>query len=156
MRESVNKTMVSLDVTDPNTGEFFKINGTSEEIKKYYSIKRITSRINSMDLFSVLKQSCNSSLDIEIVDKLINMSNYENEIRIDNVTNLSKEIGISRSKLNKILKNLIDLNFLLKLDRGVYLINSFIFVGNKVNSNEKRENAQKRWMELISQEENQG
>ena len=148
MKETSNRTLVELDVVNPTTGEVFKVNGSNQETNKYYSIKKITSRINAMDMFTLMEKTCKSSKDISIINSLTEKADFENKIRIDNISNFAKELEISRVKLTKFLKLLTDNNFLYKLDVGIYLINPFLFVGRKVNSNEKRESAQKEWERL--------
>lgn len=149
MKEFTNTTTVEVDIINPSTGEMFTATGSNTESSKYYSIKNITSRINAMDLFNVMEQVCKSSKDITITNQLTEMVSKENEIRIDNISQLAAKFGIARSKLNSILKNYVDAGFMHKLDRGVYMVNPTIFVGRRVRSNLLREAAQLKWDQLI-------
>ena len=148
LKEFNRTTTVEVDVINPNTGEVFTTKGANTETSKYYSIKHITSRINAMTLFNIMEKVCKSSKDISLTNKLIEMVSKENEIRIDNITELSKNFSVVRSKLNALLKAYETNNFLYKLDRGVYLVNPFIFVGRRVRSNKLREAAQMKWDSL--------
>ena len=148
MREVVNRTAVELEIRNPSTGELFQIEGTNTETSKYYSIRNITSRINAMDLFSILEKVCKSSKDIKVINILLDKLGSDNRVRIDNISNLANELEVSRSKLNAILKQAEDNNFFKKLDRGIYFVNPYVFVGRRVRTNELRANAQEQWNEL--------
>ena len=148
MKEFSRTTVVEVDVIDPTTGEKFTAKGSNIETSKYYSVKNITSRINAMTLFSMMEKVCKSSKDISITNMLTEMVTQENEIRVDNISKLAKEFRIARSKLNAILKSYQDNDFLLKLDRGVYMVNPYVFVGRRVRSNLLRETAQIRWNDI--------
>jgi len=142
MKETRRRTVVEIDVMDSTTGELFKAEGFNEVTERYYSIKNITSRINAMDLLAKMEETCKSPKDIRILNLLLDKHDSENKIRIDNVTNLAKELNISRSKLNELLKRWTNSYLLYKLDKGVYFINPFIFVGRRLRSNRLREAAQ--------------
>ena len=152
MKESVNRTLVELAVVNSSTGELFQITGTNEETCTYYSVKNITTRINAMDLFTIMEITCKSSKDISIINHLTEMVGKDNIIRIDNITELAKDFSISRVKLTTFLKLLADNKFTYKLDKGVYLVNPFIFVGRRVNSNKLREAAQAKWEKITKDE----
>lgn len=152
MKEVINRTLLELDVANPITGEVFKVSGTNEESSKYYSIKRITSRINAMDLFSIMEKTCKSSKDISVLNILLETADDQNKIRIDNISKLSEELSISRVKLTKFLKILVDNRLLNKLDTGIYLVNPLVFVGRRVRSNKLREEAQSQWEQLNEEE----
>ena len=145
MRIVKNRKLVEMDVKDPTTGEFFKAQGSNEETIEYYSISKITSRINAMDLFTIMENTCKSSKDIYMMNELTELVDNCNQIRIDNISNLAKDLNVSRSKLNAFLKKLIDNNFLQKLNIGIYFVNPYIFVGRRVRSNKLREEAQRAW-----------
>jgi len=145
MKESTKRTVVEMDVIDPTTGELFKAQGINEVTERYYSIKRITSRVNAMDLLFKMEAICKSPKDINILNMLLDTHDNENKIRIDNITNLAKDIGISRSKLNSLLKKCVDTDLFRKLDRGIYFINPYIFIGRRVRSNKDRESCQAQW-----------
>lgn len=145
MKEVIVRTVAHLEAIDTSTGEVVPIRGTYEEASKYYSIKRITTRINAMDLFSVMEQTCSSPKDISLLNVITDMADHENVIRIENISKLAETCIVSRVKLTKFLKNQTDVGFFRKLDRGVYMINPFILVGRRVISNALRESAQLRW-----------
>lgn len=151
MKESESRLVVELDAINPTTGELFKLTGTNEESNKYYSISKITSRVNAMNLFSTMELVCKSSKDIHIFNYLTEKADSGNKLRIDNISALADELEVSRVKLTKFLKLLTDSDFTFKLDRGVYMINPFIFVGRRVKSNELRESAQSEWKQITEE-----
>jgi len=144
MKESVSSLSVEVDVVSPTTGEIIKVNGIATEHSKYYSVSKITSRINTMTLLTVMSKTTKSPKDIEILNHLLDIADRYNEVRV-NITQLAKKLGISRVKLSRLLKSFEVEDFFYKIDTGVYFINPFIWVGKRVNSNELREKAQLRW-----------
>lgn len=152
MKEVTRTTVAFLEAIDMQTGETIPIAGRHEEVSKHYSIKKITSRINAMDLFSVMEHTCTSPKDIALLSLVTDMADKENIIRIDNISKLAETSNVSRVKLTTFLKNQVDASFFYKLDRGVYMINPFILVGRRVKSNELREAAQIKWEALTKAE----
>ena len=98
-----------------------------------------------MTLFTVMEKVCKSSKDIMMMNHLTEMVDNKNVIRIENISSLAKDMELSRAKLTSFLKLLVDNNFTNKLDRGVYMVNPYIFIGRRVRSNELRESAQRQW-----------
>lgn len=156
MKETISRVVVEMDAINPTTGELFKIHGVNEEQNRYYSVRKLTSRINAMDLFSLMENVCKSSKDIHMMNILTERVTRENELRIDNITNLASDLDVSRVKLTTFLKSLVDSNFLHKLDVGVYLVNPYVFVGRRVKSNELREAAQHRWLDFLETNKTKG
>ena len=149
MKESISRTRIELDATNPITGEVFKVQGLTEQSSKYYSVRKITSRINAMDLFTIMADLCRSPKDIQILNSLTDKLDKENTLRIDNISNLAKELGVSRPKLTMFLKSMEDYSFADKLDRGIYFVNPYVFVGKRVNSNKLREELQEKWVKTL-------
>ena len=148
MKETFHATQVQVDIVSPITGEVVSSTASINEHNKYYSIRKITSRINAMDLFSIMEKTCRSSKDIHILNHLTELIGLDNKIRIDNISKLAIDISVSRVKLTKFLKLLVDNNFMIKLDVGIYFVNPLIFIGRRVKSNALREKAQQEWNEL--------
>jgi hypothetical protein len=145
MRETITTSSVLLEVVNPETGNKFVAEGSSKEVSKYYKINRITSRVNSMDLLNVLAKVCKSPKDLNTMNVLLDESNGDGRIVITNISTRAVELNVARSKLNSILSSAVKENFLFKIDKGVYMINPYIFIGKKVRSNELREALQKEW-----------
>ena len=104
-----------------------------------------TSRINTMQLLRVMEEVCKSPKDIKILNVLLDMAGSDNKIRIDNITSLASELGVSKVKFTLLLKSLQEADFFMKLDRGIYFVNPFVWIGRRAKSNELRESAQLEW-----------
>ena len=144
MLETSKVKSLILEVVDPETNESFSVAGSVNEKSKYFSISKITSRINNMDYLTVLESTCSSSTDIRVFRELMEAADVNNLFVITNVTKKSKQLGNSRTKLNNILKSLADQDFVRK-DQGTFFVNPFVFVGKRVRSNEQREALQLSW-----------
>jgi len=148
MKITTKETVVTLETYSPITGEVIPVEGRKVKSDKYYSIQKITTRINAMTFLEVLTKTCKSSKDIEIVNFILDKQKSDGNIYIPNITKEAENMDISRSKLNKILKELLNNNLLYKKEKGIYLVNPFIFIGKKVRSNEAREKLQQEWTGL--------
>jgi len=98
-----------------------------------------------MTLLEIMSKTTKSPKDIEILNHLLNTADRYNEVRIESITALAKELDVGRTKLTVLLKAFQDEDFFYKISRGVYVVNSFVWVGKRVNSNELREQAQIKW-----------
>ena len=145
MREEQIRSVIELEVTNPITGDRFTTHGEQLNTSTYYSIRNITSRINAMDLLTKMAETCKSPKDITILNQLLDTADKYNTIRIDNIAAKAKEYDVARSKLNALLKAFEDVELFRKLDKGIYLVNPFVFMGRRVKSNELREAAQLSW-----------
>ena len=148
MREVTTTSSVLLEVLNPETGDKFTATGSSEEVVKYYSIKRVTSRVNSMDLLRILAKVCKSPKDLNLMNVLLDESTSEGYIVIANIKAKAETLKVARSKLNSILSVAVKEHLLFKTDKGTYFINPYIFIGKRVRSNQVREALQRKWTEL--------
>jgi hypothetical protein len=148
MKESKTVTKLAIDTINATTGELVTLNSVVEETSKYYNVKSITSRINNMNLFTIMSKILKSSKDIATLGSLLEMSDHNNNISINNISRLSKELNIGRSKLSSILKDMCEVKpepMFIKIDVGIYFVNPFIFIGKRVRSNANRERVQAEW-----------
>ena len=95
------------------------------------------------DFITVLSKLCKSSKDILIFGKLFDKVDRENELRIG-VSKFCEKYDFTRSRVNKILQEAVEVGFVKKLDRGLYLVNPFIMKG-KGTTNQTIERLQKEW-----------
>ena len=145
MKETTTTCFVQMSAVNNDTGEVMPISGKLQTNDRYYSIKNLTTRVNIMNLLDIVATTCKSPKDTTILNQLLEMSDDTSRIRIDNVTSLAKELGVSRSKLNAILLAQVNGGLFKKLSQGVYFVNPFIFIGRRVTSNKKREALQTEW-----------
>jgi len=142
MRETKVIESFTASIVDSN-GELHPIEATKEISNKYYSIRRLNLKICYDDFITVLSKLCKSSKDILIFGKLFDKVDRENELRIS-VTKFCEKHDFTRSRVNKILQEAVEIGFVKKLDRGLYLVNPFIMKG-KGTSNQTIEKLQKEW-----------
>jgi len=142
MKESNTREYFMASIVDSN-GELHPIEAIKDTSNRYFTIKRINLKVCYMDFIKIQSKLCRSSKDILIFGDLFNKVDRENELRI-NVTQFCQKYGYTRSRINKMLKEAIEVGFVKKLDRGLYLINPFVLKG-KGCSNETLERLQLEW-----------
>jgi hypothetical protein len=142
MRETHIIESFEASIIDSN-GEIHPIEATKEISNKYYSIRRLNLKICYEDFIEIQSKLCRSSKDILIFGHLFEKVDKENELRIT-ITKFCNQYNYTRSRVNKMLQESVEINFTKKLDRGIYLINPFIFK-SKGCSNQTIERLQKEW-----------
>ena len=145
MKESIKTTSVEFDMVNRITGEVMAVEGTTVEVSKYYSVSKITTRMNMTDLFSVQAEICTSSKDITLLSKLLDSMSGENRIVIVNQTKTAKKYGTTRVALSRMLNKLSSSRLGCKEDTGMYWINPYIVIGKRTRSNQAREDLQVEW-----------
>ncbi len=147
MREEKEVIKTKLQLIHNQTGELIEVDGESEVTKRYYSIKKLNKRICVMDLFTYQSKLCKSSKDITMFrDFLLAIDKY-NEFR-KVIVDFCKENNIDRSRFTKFIKKSIEIGFIIRIDRGVYIVNPYAFQSIGSN-NQLIEDAQSRWKKLI-------
>jgi len=146
MKEFNEILRTTFNVFDSN-GEIFEVNGATEKSSKYYSIENLNKRISVMDLFTYQSKLCNSSKDILMFRDFLMKVDKHNEFR-ENISSFCKKHDIDRSRITKFLTNAVKIGLVLRINRGVYLVNPLVFQSRGSN-NEFIEEAQRTWMKLI-------
>ena len=149
MKEVKKQVTINLEAYDSETGESHTFEATETIKEEYYSIRKITTRINNMDFLGTLEVVCKSSKDINIVNNLLELHDNNNYIRLSNISDYARNIECSRQKLTDILKRMQNSNLIYKTDRGIYMINPYIWIGRRIRSNKLREEAQLQWTKII-------
>ena len=142
MKETQIVESFEASIIDSN-GEIHPIEATKRISNKYYSIRRLNLKICYEDFIEVQSKLCRSSKDILIFGHLFQKADKENELRV-NITKFCEQYKYTRSRVNKMLQESIEVGFTKKMARGIYLINPFIFKG-KGCSNQTIEKLQKEW-----------
>lgn len=145
MKEVTNTTSVTLEVINPTTGEIFDVKGRNSETIRYYSISKVTSRVNVVQLLNSMEKICKSPKDIRLLNCLLDKINTDGFIVISNMAGFAKELEVSRSKLNELFKRGEETGFFKKEGTGVYRVNPFVFIGKRTRSNADRERLQIEW-----------
>ena len=143
MREVVEQVSVSLNVINPSTGEVFDVVGNNTKQTRYYSIRNLNFKGNIMDLFTYQAKLCKSSKDIELFRDILLSVDKHNEFR-KTISSFAEQTGNSRQRVTKLLKDAVDIGFMKRIDRGVYLVNPFTFKAKGTN-NTTIESLQKEW-----------
>ncbi len=148
MRILSESTEVDIEAFDATTGERV---GTLTAIKKtdvkHYNIKRLNMKIWQDGMDWVYLQVGTSRTNTMIFNTLKNEMDKENEIR-SNITKLAEHISVDGSTIRKIIKKLVDINFLYRKERGVYLVNPYV-VKAKGQSNKTTEGLQAYWASVF-------
>lgn len=145
MKEKVNTTLVEFEVIDKITGEIVTVEGKTHEVNKYYSIKKITTRIHQMDFTTALGTVATSVKQLGVIAMLLDMIDSDNRLLILNQVTLSKELECSKKVLSTILSNLAKSELAVKENKNIYHINPYIYIGKRTRSNEAREQLQLEW-----------
>ncbi len=147
MKITSERTEVMLETFDSTTGERVgEINATKITEVKNYSIKRLNVKIWQDGMDWIYLQVATSKVNTMIFNSLKNNMNTENEIR-SNITHLANEIEVDSSTIRKMIKRLIDIGFLHRMERGVYLVNPFV-IKAKGQNNQTTENKQAYWTSI--------
>ncbi len=149
MRETREEAIISGEFINNVTGEVSSIDFVHQLNHRNYSIKRLNMKVWDVGLDWVCSKVINSNLDQRMFVAIKQSLDKDNEFR-KNVTNLSKEINTSGSNMRRMIKKLVDINFLTRKERGVYIANPFV-VRNKGMTNIKCESLQKQWKDMIGE-----
>ena len=138
---------VPMDVVNPFTGETQSIEGRVVKTNVHYSIQKLNTKVDIMTLLQAVQLIGNSSKDTHIIERLIDKADDKNIIHI-NIAKYARDILVSRSQLNLIIKRSIERNLLHKIETGVYMLNPFIVISKSIRSSNGIETAQKKYREI--------
>jgi len=124
-------------------GEHIDVQVSISKKRKYYTIRKINSRICDMTFAEVQTKVCKSSKKVEMFWKLLQATNNRN--RFSDVSVIAKENNYDYSNLTRLVKDMIDVGFVKRIERGVYMVNPFEYLGKAVNSAESMEELQEEW-----------
>ncbi len=139
-------------VATTTSGEVVTLSQTVDRTKKFFKIHQINARITMTTLFEAIGVICKSSTDITLLGKLIELFDYANKAMFPSTSLLSKELGISKTNINNLIKRACDDGLFHKFDRGQYFLNPFIILSTKLSSAgyEAQESAQSEWLRVTS------
>jgi len=98
-------------------------------------------------LFDTMGKVCASGTDSKILGKLLSMSDSSNEIKILNITNFAKTIGVGLTSLKALLKRAVEQDLFHKLATGHYFVNPYIIMSDALVASgyAAQEASQLRW-----------
>ncbi len=124
----------SLDVVDPVTNSKVKIivqEAPEPEIEEpNYTPLRLTMRIWDNAFKWVENKVIHSNTDMKIFNDIQTGADRINQVYI-NQTEWAKEYGVSRDKIAKFIKKLVDIGFIHRRAVGVYTVNPFVYCSSK-------------------------
>ena len=148
MKEVKRTISFTADLIDQN-GEVHSVNVNEDVSEKYYSIKKLNQKVQYMDLIDAISEVTRSSKEVKMFGVLFSNLDSQNCLNI-NVSKFCRETGYARTTVSRILKDAIDCEFAIKIEKGKYFINPFIVRGTSFRSNKNFESVQKKWEELSS------
>ena len=118
--------------------------------KTFYNVQELNARISMIGLFETLAKVCKTSRDTEVMGKLLDSANNNNEVFIPNITKFSTASGISIASLKRLLTRAEEHDLIYKIDTGHFLVNPYILISKGLTSGgyAAQETAQVRWREV--------
>lgn len=131
-------------------GKRLLLNGVTKTKSTYYKVEEINGGINIMTLFDVLAKVCKSGLDTQVIGKLIDSADKNNEITIVNISKFADTNDISRESLKRLLNRATDEALFHKINTGHYMVNPYIIMSKGLTAGgyELQENRQIEWRKI--------
>ena len=131
-------------------GKRLLLNGITKTKSTYYKVEEINGGISIMTLFNVLAKVCKSGLDTQVIGKLIDSADKNNEITIANISKFATANGLCREVLTRLLNRATDKVLFHKIDTGHYMVNPYIIMSKGLTAGgyELQENRQIHWRKI--------
>ena len=131
-------------------GKRLLLNGITKTKSTYYKVEEINGGISIMTLFNVLAKVCKSGLDTQVIGKLIDSADKNNEVTIVNISKFADANNISRESLKRLLNRATDEALFHKIDTGHYMVNPYIIMSKGLTAGgyELQENRQIHWRKI--------
>ena len=132
--------IISKKVLNENTGQLEE----KEFIEKKYrkSIKGGHNIMYHIDYHYILKNAIKSSKDMQLFIWITEQFTYK---KVEVSLSFSRcKVNISQPHFSKMIKKLVELDYLMRVARGVYRLNPLIYVPYKANTEE----LQDEWLQL--------
>ena len=119
------------------------------EAKDYKELKEVSNLRGGFNMIyhktyeEVTESAIKSNTDIKLFNWITNQFTYQ---KVDVPLPFSKcNINVSQPQFSRIIKRLIELNYLLRTNRGIYRLNPFIYLPYKANGEE----LQSEWLKIL-------
>ena len=131
-------------------GDRVLLNGTTKTKSTYYKVEEINGGITIMTLFNALSKICKSGSDTQIIGKLIEMADSNNEIIVINISKFAETHSTSRESIKRLLSRATDEALFHKIDTGHYMVNPYIIMSKGLTAGgyELQENRQIYWRKI--------
>jgi len=150
MREVSKRLSFNAQLID-NNGELHSVSMNKDIVEKYYSIRKLNTKVMYMDLIDVQSKLCNSSKDIITFGVLFGKLKESNRLEIDNISKFCRKNDLSRIKVTNMLKKSVEIGFTIKIETGLYFVNPFVIRGTGFKTNESFEACQIEWESLTNE-----
>lgn len=118
--------------------------------RNYTILHKINARIYDMGIAETMTEVCKSSKDIEMFWKLLKATDTNNSFR--DISEIAKKNDIVPRSLRRMVKRMKDVGFVHPIQRGVYQVNPFQYIGKAVRSTKDMTNLQLEWKDRIDEE----
>jgi predicted transcriptional regulator len=133
MRKTREEIVLSGQFIDDATGEVLNMSATHQIDREYYSIKRFNMKMWRQGYNWAMGKVCKSSLDIQIFSYIVDNIKQDNMIYLSR-KEVSELFNVSTVKVSQLLKRMTDINFVDRIERGVYRVNPFVlYPSNRPN-----------------------
>jgi len=132
--------VVKKDLINAYTGEVEEYEFRSQKKRKIKGGFKVVYK----GLFELLPEVITSSKDLKIVFYILDSFTYQQKEVNLRATKIAKHFNTSPNKVTLLIKKLIEVEILKRVDRGIYRLNPFIYIPYNANG----ELLQKEWKEL--------
>ncbi len=126
-KDSRPKRVESHGLINYETGEIEDVQTISDT---NYNITRLNMKVWIEGYDYVIRNICNSKTDIKLLQEIRNKADMQNQMMLSH-TELSKDFNVSIQKITTFIKKAIDIGFIHRKARGLYMMNPFIVISNK-------------------------
>ncbi len=107
-----------------------------KQVKEYKKIKGGFAMMYYKNYDAVLEAVITSKKDMELFNHIRGKFTYARIEVVLSTADVATEVGISKPKVSRFIKQLLELNFLHRVGRGTYRMNPFIFLPYRSNAEE--------------------
>ena len=145
MLVSTHTNIITKKVYNDNTEQL-----ESLDFKQVKTIKRIKGGFNMMykSYDDALREVVKSGLDLDIAIRIRDMFTYSKREIFLSPTDISSNLNIAKSKVQTVINRMIETNMLMKVSRGVYRLNPFMFIPFRSDGEELQEE----WKNILNRQ----
>ena len=148
MLVSTHTNIITKKVYNDNTEQL-----ESLDFKQVKTTKRIKGGFNMMykSYDDALREVVKSGLDLDIAIRIRDMFTYSKREIFLSPTDISSNLNIAKSKVQTVINRMIETNMLMKVSRGVYRLNPFMFIPFRSDGEELQEE----WKNILNRQSKQ-
>ena len=145
MLVSTHTNIITKKVYNDNTEQLENL-----DFKQVKTTKRIKGGFNMMykSYDDALREVVKSGLDLDIAIRIRDMFTYSKREIFLSPTDISSNLNIAKSKVQTVINRMIETNMLMKVSRGVYRLNPFMFIPFRADGEELQEE----WKNILNKQ----